>query len=310
MDLRRLSHFLLLAEELSFTRAAERAHLSQTAFSRSIQALEAEFGTRLFDRDTRSVTLTLVGRRLATRSKKLLAEAGDIARELSLISLVEAGDLSFGVSPLAMDSVLRRSIVDLTRRYPKLRLNIETANWTILLQQLEEERIEFFVAFPGQLASDPKFSVRPLCAQSASIFCRPQHPLVLSKEPIVASGLLPYPWAAVQFSDDVLALLRQMCGLDDHAPLPVALSCGDTNLLREVTVNTDTLLFTWYDWLRADLDAGRLIDVGSSLKPSLNNSDSLLRRGVVQLAGRTCSPAAQAAIQIIESSSAAIASDA
>ena len=61
IDLRALQHFVLAAEELNFARAAARAHISQTPFGRSIQALEDVLGQRLFDRTTRSVRLTAVG---------------------------------------------------------------------------------------------------------------------------------------------------------------------------------------------------------------------------------------------------------
>lgn len=82
IEFKRLQHLVLLAEELNFSRAAERACLSQTAFSRSIQSLEAEFGLRLFDRGTRWVQPTTTGRHLAERARELLARARDLAQEV------------------------------------------------------------------------------------------------------------------------------------------------------------------------------------------------------------------------------------
>ncbi|MGH8440901.1 MAG: helix-turn-helix domain-containing protein [Pseudomonas sp.] len=70
IDLKRIRHTVLLSEELHFSRAAERANLSQTAFSRSIQSLEADLGVRLFDRDTRSVMLTAAGREVSARAPR------------------------------------------------------------------------------------------------------------------------------------------------------------------------------------------------------------------------------------------------
>ena len=61
MDIRRLTHFIALAEEGRFAVAAERVHLSQAAFSRSIQALEQRMGLKLFDRGAKGASLTPAG---------------------------------------------------------------------------------------------------------------------------------------------------------------------------------------------------------------------------------------------------------
>ena len=75
MNLRRLNHVVALADTLHFARAAEAAHLSQPAFSRSIQAIESELGIRLFDRDVGDVRATPAGEFVIERARKLLFEA-------------------------------------------------------------------------------------------------------------------------------------------------------------------------------------------------------------------------------------------
>jgi DNA-binding transcriptional LysR family regulator len=72
MDVGQLRSFLAVAEELHFGRAAEHLHIAQPPLSRTIKQLERELGTRLFDRTTRSVTLTSSGQALVGPARQVL----------------------------------------------------------------------------------------------------------------------------------------------------------------------------------------------------------------------------------------------
>jgi DNA-binding transcriptional LysR family regulator len=75
MDLRRLRYFLVLAEELNFTRAARRLHIAQPALSQQIRALERDIGAPLLERGSRGCRLTPVGEVVAREAGELLAHA-------------------------------------------------------------------------------------------------------------------------------------------------------------------------------------------------------------------------------------------
>jgi DNA-binding transcriptional LysR family regulator len=82
LDLRLLRHFVAVAEELHFTRAAARLYLAQQALSRDIARLEGQLGVRLFTRTTRRVTLTPDGERLLARAREMLALHDQTLHEL------------------------------------------------------------------------------------------------------------------------------------------------------------------------------------------------------------------------------------
>jgi DNA-binding transcriptional LysR family regulator len=82
LDIRLLRYYVAVAEELHFTRAAQRLFVAQQALSRDIARLEERAGVRLFDRTSRRVTLTPAGRTLLTRARQLLALHDETVREL------------------------------------------------------------------------------------------------------------------------------------------------------------------------------------------------------------------------------------
>ncbi|AYC31796.1 LysR family transcriptional regulator [Pseudomonas cavernae] len=300
IDLKRIRHLVFLGEELHFSRAAERANLSQTAFSRSIQALEAELGVRLFDRDTRSVALTAAGRQLLARARELLSSASRLSAEANHIAHAEGGELNFGAGMMAANLYLQDALTTLRQRLPKLMVKVEVNHWHHLIQHLDQEQIEFFVAYTNEPMSDPRFAVTPLPAQPASIFCRRDHPLAQQQTPITRLQLAAYPWSSVRASDTLPAQLRAGLDLPAGTPVPLALSCNDLSLLRETTLASDALLFTWRAWLEPDLYSGALVDLAGRLQPALPPLN--LTCAIVCHAGRSLSPIARQAIELIQAS--------
>jgi DNA-binding transcriptional LysR family regulator len=113
MELRQLRYFLAVAEELHFTRAAERLYVAQPALSLQIRQLEEELGVKLFERLKHRVQLTPAGRVFAQRARFALEQTQKAAQEAALVGRGEAGSLSIGFVSSAVVSVLPQ----LLRRY-------------------------------------------------------------------------------------------------------------------------------------------------------------------------------------------------
>jgi DNA-binding transcriptional LysR family regulator len=127
MDARQLEYFVAVAEELSFTRAAVRCHVVQSALSYQIARLERENGVTLFERTSRSVRLAPAGELLLPRARRVLAEL-DLARaELTEFAGVLTGRLRLGMIGSASEAAptVERALVTFHRRHPAVEITIQ-----------------------------------------------------------------------------------------------------------------------------------------------------------------------------------------
>jgi DNA-binding transcriptional LysR family regulator len=178
VELRQIEHFVAVAGELSFTRAAERAHVVQSALSTSVAKLERELGVRLFDRSRQQITLTAAGERFRTHALSVLRAARSAAESVdefrgTLSGTVEFGSLiSFG--PLDVPAALG----EFHRAHPhvRLRLRLSQSGASAYLTALTEGSLDLALVsapnrFPAQL------ELRPLFEEPLVFVCRPDHAL-------------------------------------------------------------------------------------------------------------------------------------
>lgn len=142
MELRQLRYLVALADERHFTRAAARCHVAQPALSQQIGKLEQELGVALFDRTTRSVTLTEAGTLLAVRARRVLAELEDATAELQELTGLRAGRVTVGVTqtpgPLDLLDLLAR----FHARFPQVELVVREGLSTDLAARLRGDGLD------------------------------------------------------------------------------------------------------------------------------------------------------------------------
>jgi DNA-binding transcriptional LysR family regulator len=97
MELRQLEYFVAVAEEQTFTRAAERVHISQSGVSAQIRQLERELGAELFDRSTRTATLTVAGKAALEPARTALATIASLRQAVSAVTGLLRGQLTVGM---------------------------------------------------------------------------------------------------------------------------------------------------------------------------------------------------------------------
>ncbi len=128
MTLRQLEVFLAVASARSFRRAAEQLRLSQPALSQHVRELEAELGSRLFDRLARSVHVTDAGQVLQEHAARVFTTLSDARRAIGELQGLQRGALTVGASSTPGIYVLPPILASFRRRYPGIALTLRLGN--------------------------------------------------------------------------------------------------------------------------------------------------------------------------------------
>lgn len=153
MDLRRVKHFVVLAETLNFRRAAERLHMSQPPLTVSIQKFETELGTRLFDRGNNGVTLTPAGRAVLAEARKILFHGGQISEMARSAVDGTGGTLKVGFVGTSTWGVLQKIVPLFRAQYPGVELILHEATSINIVREVEDRVLDVGIVRTPLLAS-------------------------------------------------------------------------------------------------------------------------------------------------------------
>ena len=142
IELRHLRYFVAVAEELHFGRAAERLHLAQPPLSQQIRKLEGMLGYPLFDRTSRSVSLTAAGQVFLERAQRTLRNVHRDIEETQSVGRGEVGSLHIGFVGSAMLTVLPAIFRQYREAYPSVRLHLHESFTAKVIEGLQNGTLD------------------------------------------------------------------------------------------------------------------------------------------------------------------------
>ncbi|MBX9798491.1 MAG: LysR family transcriptional regulator [Burkholderiaceae bacterium] len=148
IELRQLRHFVTVAEEMHFGRAAQRLHMTQPPLSQSIQALEALLGVQLFRRTSRSVALTPAGSALLPEAQRILQQTAALPDLMRRAASGASGRLSLAFVSTADYSVLPHFLREFREAYPQVEIDLREATTDVQLDELTQGRIDVGLLIP------------------------------------------------------------------------------------------------------------------------------------------------------------------
>ena len=194
LSTRQLRAFAALADQRNFTRAAQRCHLSQPAFSALIRTLEETVGARLFDRDTRSVQLTPEGQQFEGSARRLLDDMQGLIGDLSDRVERRKGRVSVAALPSLAAGWLPDILAEFMRTWPGIAVELHDALSDACIAHVRNHTADFALsASEARSASAADLRSTRLCSDRFHLVCRADHPLA-SVGRLLPKQLAPYPF--------------------------------------------------------------------------------------------------------------------
>jgi len=294
MNLRHLEHLLAVADTGSFSRAAGRLFITQSALSRSIQGLEEELGGPVLDRLGKRNTLTPLGLEVVERARPILRDLEALRDSARLLQQGDLGRISVGLGsgPAALLTIPLLTTV--ARDYPSLRVSVTQGPAELLVMQLRNRQCDALVVDLRRVVPAPDLQIEALAEQRAGFIVRAGHPLAGATRVSLAQ-VLTYPVACTPLSDEVIRLMVDQFGLQAHPSEMVRLECDDVAALLAAVEQSDAVFLGVHAAARAGMESGRLV-----LLPLYPDMRARARYAVITLAGRTTAPAMASFREILQ----------
>jgi LysR family transcriptional regulator, hca operon transcriptional activator len=212
MELRHLRYFVAVADELSFTRAAERLRTAQPSLSQQIRDLEDEVGTQLFARTRRKVELTEAGKVFLTEARLTLAQAERAVTRARHVGRKKTSTVTIGFVPAAEVRIFPGILPRLRLRFPELEVELRS------LPTSEQERMlldnEIDVAFMRKPIRSPEIRSEVVLREPIIVLLPVNHPLAryAEIEPAQLDGeafICPHPLFSGDVYDTLDAYFKQ-----------------------------------------------------------------------------------------------------
>jgi DNA-binding transcriptional LysR family regulator len=283
MNIKHLEHLLALADTGSFSRAAEKLFITQSALSRSIQSLEEDLGAKVLDRIGKRNELTPLGVDVVARARHIVRDAAELRHSARLLQGGGRGAISVGLGsgPAAL---LMGPLICAAAAQRGLRVSITQGPVELQILQLRSRELDAMVVDMRRVIPAADLNIESMVELEAGFVARANHPLA-GKKQVTLSDVLRYPVASTPLSDEVARLMVDQYGLQANPAELVTLRCDDVASLVKTVAQTDAVFLGVIAAARDELQDGSLVAL--PVKPKLV---ATARFAYLTLAGRTEAP--------------------
>jgi len=193
MTLAQLRTFSTVARLNSFSRAAEKLHLTQPAVSAQVQALEEALKTRLFDRVGKKISLNDAGHVTLAAAEEILERTAALQRALAELAGLDAGRIAIGASQIVGSYLLPQLLAGFRGQTPGIELEVRVDAARRIVEMLAEGEVDVAIVGEGAPITDKRVAVKPILTDELVLVVPPTHVFAQMKSvPAAALAQMPF----------------------------------------------------------------------------------------------------------------------
>jgi len=260
MNLKQLEVFIAVAENGSFSRAAEITFLTQSTVSQHISSLESEFDLKLLDRTGKGALLTEAGKLLFHQARRVIAEARQVPLALNRFRGLEEVELKIGGSNIPACYMIPECIPPFRQLFPGVMITLLQGDSRETLERLKDEEVEF--ALVGSRFKEKGFVYSPLTLDKISLVVPADHPWAARKW-IRPENLVGEPLVFREPGSGTARTLREELAKAGFAPekLKSAMCLGSNEAVKQAVLNGAGISFLSELSVKKECDRGELFVV-------------------------------------------------
>jgi len=254
MDLRQLEMFRAVAEQGTFTRAAGRLHVSQSAVSRQVQLLEEELGGVLLRRSAKGVSLTEAGELLLRMTHRVEHDVEEALAEISQTHALKRGILHLGGGMTVCLYILPRLLKRYRRLYPGVDLHVTTGSSEKILELVRAHAVDLGLLTLPIVAKD--LEVLPVMKEEMVVVTAPGHPLSRQR-PVDPRSLSKFPLILYEAGSNTRKVLDQFF-VEEGVSAEVAMETENIEIIKAMVAINLGVTIVPYTPVAKDVRSGRL----------------------------------------------------
>ncbi|HEX8407928.1 MAG TPA: LysR family transcriptional regulator [Thermoanaerobaculia bacterium] len=253
MDVRQLEMFRAVVEAGSFTGAALRLHVSQSAISRQLKLLEEELGTLLLERTGRGVNVTPEGHILLTTANRIWRDMQEVVAQIADTQKLQRGVISLGGGMTVCLHILPKLLKKFRVLYKNVDLRITTGTADQLLHSLRAHEVDLLLLTLPIVGTD--LEVLPVLREEMLVITAKNHVLTRTRS-VDAKSLARYPLILFERGSNTRRVVDDYF-LAQQKPMNVVMETENVEIIKAMVANGLGVTILPYGALAADLRQGR-----------------------------------------------------